>query len=167
MERPDGNAKIHVLAWRNFKRMQASACLFACLIFLGAVLYAWRMLSVPPSTKLIFSLGFPALYLAACFAAPLYVRPVRRWLKEHMWRSFLTGFGQTPISVLTVLGLLAGAAFLIYWQIHAVAEGGRYPAGLFSAYGAGIGLLFAQATLVLALEREPRVRRIIEVTPPP
>ena len=152
----------HVRAWRNFKRMQATACLFASLIFLGAVLHAWQVLPGAPGLKLMVTLGFPALYLAASLAVPLYVRPVRRWLKQHMWRAFATGFGQTPISVLTVIGLLAGAAFLIYWQISAFDESGRYPAGVFSAYGAGIGLLFAQAILVLALEREPKIREIIE-----
>jgi hypothetical protein len=150
---------VHVVAWRNFKRMQATAC----LIFLGAVVHAWRVLPGAPGLKLTVTLGFPALYLLASFVAPLYIRPIRRWLKHHMWRAFVTGFGQTPISVLTVLGLLAGAAFLIYWQINAFDTSGRYPAGLFSAYGAGIGLLFAQALLVLALEREPKIREIIEV----
>ena len=153
---------VHVVAWRNFKRMQATACLFASLVYLGAVLHAWRVLPGTPALKLTFTLGFPAMYLIASFLVPLYVRPVRRWLTHHMWRAFLTGFGQTPISVLTILGFLAGGAFLIYWQINTFDNGGRYPAGLFSAYGAGIGLLFAQALIVLALEREPKVREIIE-----
>jgi hypothetical protein len=39
-----------------------------------------------------------------------------------------------------------------------VAHGGRYPAGVFSGYGAGIGILFAQAILVRALERDPALR---------
>jgi hypothetical protein len=153
---------VHIVAWRNFKRMQATACLFASLIFLAAVVHGWRVLPGPASTKLIFTLGFPAFYLAMSLAAPLSIRPIRRWLRGHMWRSFLTGFGQTPISVLTVLGLLAGAALLIYWQLYKVGDGGQYPAGLFSAYGAGIGLLFAQAIIVLGLERDPKVRPFIE-----
>ena len=59
-------------------------------------------------------------------------------------------------------GLLALAAGFIYAQIAGVAHGGRYPAGVFSGYGAGIGILFAQAMLVIALEREPKIREIIE-----
>ena len=76
--------------------------------------------------------------------------------------SFAAGFGQTPVSVLSGLGLLAFAAAFIYLQIAGVAHGGRYPAGVFSGYGAGIGILFAQALLVFALEREPKIREIIE-----
>ena len=153
---------VHVVAWRNFKRMQATACVFASLIFLSAVLHAWRVLPGSAQLKLTVTLGFPALYLVASFLVPVYVGPVRRWLKGHMWRAFLTGFGQTPISVLTILGFLAGGAFLIYWQINAFDRTGHYPSGLFSAYGAGIGLLFAQALMVLALEREPKIRELIE-----
>ncbi len=153
---------VHIVAWRNFKRMQATACLFASLIFLAAVVHAWRVLPGSASLKLMVTLGFPILYLLASLLAPLFIGPIRRWLKRHMWRSYETGFGQTPISVLTVIGLLAGAAFLIYWQIYKFDDGGRYPAGLFSAYGAGIGLLYAQALIVLGLERDPQVRPLIE-----
>lgn len=149
-------------AWRNFKRMQASTCLFASLIYLAAVLHGWRVLPGSDGLKLAVMLAFPALYLAAAFLVPLYVAPVRRLLKRYVWMSFSAGFGQTPLSVLCGLGLLAFAAGFIYWQIHDVAEGGRYPAGVFSGYGAGIGILFAQAALVLALEREPKYRRLIE-----
>jgi hypothetical protein len=44
------------------------------------------------------------------------------------------------------------AGFMV-WQVHAAARGGRYPGGVFSGYGAGIGLLLAQAILVRRLER--------------
>lgn len=153
---------VHVTAWRNFKRMQASACLFASLVYLGAVVHAWRVLPGSPGLKLAVTLAFPAFYFLAAFAVPLTVKPVRRLLKRYVWMSFAAGFGQTPASVVTGLGLLAVAAVFIYWQIHGVAEGGRYPAGVFSGYGAGIGILFAQAVLVLVLEREPKIREIIE-----
>jgi len=43
-----------------------------------------------------------------------------------------------------------------------VAHGGRYPSGVFSGYGAGIGVLYAQALLSIALEREPKIQEIIE-----
>jgi hypothetical protein len=153
---------MHVRAWRNFKRMQASACAFASLIYLGAVVHAWRVLPGPDSLKLAVTLAFPALYFLAALFLPLRIRPIRRVLKRYVWMSFAAGFGQTPISVLTGLGLLAVAAVFIYLQIAGVAHGGRYPAGVFSGYGAGIGILFAQALLVFALEREPKIREIIE-----
>ena len=44
----------------------------------------------------------------------------------------------------------------------AVGHGGRYPAGVFSGYAAGIGILAAQAVLVRALETVPDVRKQIE-----
>ncbi len=153
---------VHVVEWRNFKRMQASACLFASLIYLGAVVHAWRILPGSHGLKLAVTIGFPAVYFLASYFLPLYIRPVRRLLKRYVWLSYAAGFGQTPLSVITGLGLLVVAAGFIYAQIHAVDDGGRYPAGVFSAYGAGIGILFAQATLVLALEREPKIREIIE-----
>ena len=153
---------VHVTAWRNFKRMQASACMFASLIYFAAVLHAWRVLPGSAGLKLLVTLGFPTMYLVAAFLLPLYIRPVRRLLKRYVWMSFAAGFGQTPFSVISGLGLLAFAAMFIFWQIHDYAGGGRYPAGVFSGYGAGIGILFAQATLVLALEQEPKIREIIE-----
>jgi len=153
---------MHVQAWRNFKRMQASACAFATLIYFGAVVHAWRVLPGADSLKLAVTLAFPAIYFLACFFLPLRIKPVRRVLKRYVWMSFAAGFGQTPVSVLTGLGLLAAAAVFIYLQIAGVAHGGRYPAGVFSGYGAGIGILFAQALLVFALEREPKIRAIIE-----
>jgi hypothetical protein len=153
---------MHVQAWRNFKRMQASACVFATLIYAAAVLHAWRVLPGAPGLKLAVTLAFPALYFLASFFLPLTIKPLRRLLKRYVWMSFAAGFGQTPISVLAGLGLLAFAAVFIYLQVAGVANGGRYPAGVFSGYGAGIGILFAQALLVLHLEREPKIREIIE-----
>jgi hypothetical protein len=44
-----------------------------------------------------------------------------------------------------------------------VAHGGRYPAGVFSGYAAGIGILVAQILLVRQIERDPAVRPLIEV----
>jgi hypothetical protein len=153
---------MHVRAWRNFKRMQASACVFATLIYTGAVLHAWRVLPGAWSLKLAVTLAFPAFYFVCALVLPLRIPTLRRLLKRYVWMSFAAGFGQTPISVLTGLGLLAFAAVFIYLQVAGVAHGGRYPAGVFSGYGAGIGILFAQALLVFALEREPKIREIIE-----
>ena len=47
-------------------------------------------------------------------------------------------------------------------QIAGVAQGGRYPAGVFSGYAAGIGILLVQAVLARALERDPQIRTQIE-----
>jgi hypothetical protein len=153
---------MHVQAWRDFKRMQASACLFATLVYTGAVLHAWRVLPGSPGLKLAVTLAFPSVYFALSLVLPLTIKPVRRALKRYVWMTFAAGFGQTPISVITGLGLLAAAAVFIYFQVAGVATGGRYPAGAFSAYGAGIGILFAQALLVRVLEREPKIKEIIE-----
>ena len=152
----------HVPAWRSFKRMQISACVFACLIYTAAALYGWRELPGPLKLKSAVVLVFPAIYCLAAIWAPLQIRPARRLLKRYVWLSFVAGFGQTVGSVLFALGLIALAAVFIYLQVGAAVDGGRYPAGVFSAYGAGIGILFAQAMLVYALEQEPKIREIIE-----
>ncbi len=156
---------IHVAAWRRFKRMEAVSCLVALLIYAGAGLHAWRVLPGPQSLKAAVIVVFPAVYALATFVLPLQIRPLRRVLKRYVWMSFSAGFGQTPLSVLGGLGLIGFAAGFIYLQTAGVAHGGRYPAGAFSAFGAGIGVLFAQALLVTALEREPKIRALIEQQP--
>lgn len=154
---------VQVPAWRTFKRMQGVGCAFASLIYAGAVIHAWRVLPGPDNLKVAVTLAFPFLYFLASLILPLIVPPVRRTLKSYVWMSFAAGFGQSVWSVVSGLGLLALAAVFIYLQIAGVAGGGRYPAGVFSGYAAGIGILFAQALLVRALEQEPRIREIIEV----
>ena len=82
-------------------------------------------------------------------------------LKRYVWLTFVSGFGQTVMSVLTGLGVLAlGGAFL-FAEIARAADGGRWPAGGFSALGAGLGVLVAQAVLTTWLEREPKIRELI------
>ena len=152
----------HVQAWRSFRRMQRSTCAAGGLIYAGAAVHAWRVLPGPTSLKASLILVFPAVFGLLAFVAPLQVRAIRRLLKRYVWMSFAAGFGQTPVSVMVGLGLLVLAAAFIYLQIAGVASGGRYPAGVFSGYGAGIGILFAQALLATALEREPKIRQIIE-----
>jgi hypothetical protein len=153
---------MHVRAWRNFKRMQASTCAFAFLVYLAAVVHAWRVLPGPENLKLIVTLGFPAFYFAAALVLPLQIRPVRRLLKHYVWISFAKGFGQTAASVIVPLSLIGLAAAMMYLEVSGAAKGGPYPAGVFSAYGAGVGIVFAQALLAFALEREPKIREIIE-----
>ena len=152
----------HTPAWRNFKRMQDSACLVACLIYAGAVLHAWRVLPGPAQQKLVFTLAAPLMFLALTVLLPMVIGGLRRLLRRYVWLSFMAGFGQTPASIISGLGLLGFAAGFIYLQVAGVARGGRYPAGVFSAYAAGIGILFVQAMLVRSLERDPEVRPRIE-----
>jgi hypothetical protein len=152
----------HTPAWRNFKRMEDCACLFASLIYLGAVLHAWRVLPGSAQTKAIFTLAAPLIFLALTMLLPLANAGLRRVLRRYVWMSFNAGFGQTPGSIISGLGLLAFAAGFIYLQIAGVAKGGRYPAGVFSGYAAGIGILYVQAVLVRSLERDPEVRARIE-----
>lgn len=148
--------------WRDFKRMQDVAVGAASLIYAGAVVNAFQVL--PGGTHMIVrhTLIWPAGFMILAFALPLLIAPLKRGLARYVWLSFQAGFGQTPVSVLTGVGLLAAAALFIYWQVSAVAHGGRYPAGVFAGYAAGIGILAAQAVLVRALETVPDVRKMIE-----
>lgn len=148
--------------WRDFRRMQDVAVGAAALIYAGAVINAFQVL--PGGTALIAqrTLIWPGVFLFLSLSMPLLVPPLKKRLARYVWLSFQAGFGQTPISVLTGVGLLAAAALFIYWQVWAVGHGGRYPAGVFSGYAAGIGILAAQAVLVRALETVPEVRRQIE-----
>jgi hypothetical protein len=149
--------------WRNFRRMQNSALLFACLVYLGAVIHAWRVLPGPDQRKALFTIGFPGLFLGLSLLAFMAFAPGRRWVERYVWMSFQAGFGQTVRSVIVGLGVLVFAAGFIYQQVAGVAHGGRYPAGVFSGYAAGIGVIFAQAVLTRELERRPDVRRAIVV----
>ena len=153
---------VHTRAWRDFKRMQGAACLFASLVYAAAALHAWRTLPGDGALKVALILVFPAVFGMAVLVGTLRIGPLRRRLKHYVWLSFAAGFGQTATSVLVGFGVLALAAGMIFLQVRGVAQGGRYPAGVFSGFGAGLGVLFAQALLVFALEREPKVRAIIE-----
>lgn len=152
--------------WRDFKRMQDVALAAASLIYAGAVVNAFQVL--PGGTDLIAqrTLIWPAVFLVISLVLPLLVPWMKRMLARYVWLSFQAGFGQSPVSVITGVGLLAGAALFIYWQVGAVAYGGRYPAGVFSGYAAGIGILAAQAILVRVLELQPPIRKLIEEPAP-
>jgi hypothetical protein len=142
--------------------MQDCACLFATLIYAGATIHAWRVLPGPSQTKLIFTIAAPLIFLSLVMLLPVAVRALRIQLARYVWMSFKAGFGQTPVSIISGLGLLAFAAGFIYLQVAGVAKGGRYPAGVFSGYAAGIGILYVQAILVRVLERAPEVQQKIE-----
>ena len=134
--------------------MQDSLAAAAGLIYAACVVNAWRVLPGGGALKLQRTLIFPGLFLLASLVAPLAIPFLRKALARHLWVSYRAGFGQSVISVLGgVLVLLVVAGFIV-WQVHAAVHGGRYPGGVFSGYGAGIGLLLAQAILVRRLERE-------------
>lgn len=156
----------HTLAWRNFKRMQLSACLFGGLIFALTVVRAFDALPGATELKLFVFLLAPLGFFSITLAVTLFAGPLRRPLKRYVWLTFTAGFGQTPWSVVGVLGVLSLAAAAIFYQISDYGEGGgRYPAGIFSAYAAGVGLMAAQTVLCRALERDPDVRLVIESSP--
>ncbi len=148
-------------AWRNFKRMQDLTVMAACLIYLGAVLHAFRTLNSPDRLVAQGTLVWPAPFLVLSLAVPLAVPALRRGLTKYVWMSFKAGFGQTASSVLVGIGLLVGAAVFVYAQLRAADAEQSFP-GVFSAYAAGIGILAAQAALVRTLERQPEVREVIE-----
>lgn len=147
--------------------MQFSTLTVAGLIYAGAVLYAWRTLPGGEELKLYRTIVFPLVFLLLSWCVPLAVAPLRKRLSGYVWMSYMAGFGQSVISVVTGIGLLVAAAGFIYWQVAAVAHGGRYPAGVFSGYGAGIGILIAQIMLLGRLERDPAVRQLIEAPEEP
>jgi hypothetical protein len=153
----------HTPAWRNFKRTEDLTVATAGLIYAGAVVHAFN--NLPGGTQLIAerTLIFPGIFLSLSLSVPLVVGAIRRTLTRYVWMSFRAGFGQSAHSILSGVALLLGAAAFMYWQISSAADGGRYPAGVFSGYAAGIGILAAQAALVRVLERHPEVRKEIEV----
>lgn len=153
----------HTPGWQNFKRTQDLTVAMAVLIYAGALLQAFQRLPGGAALILQRTVIWPGLFLALSFGLPLAVRPLRRALAQYVWLSFQSGFGQSARSILIGIGLLLVTAAFMYWQIQAVAHGGRYPAGVFSGYAAGIGVLAAQAVLVRLLERDPLVRPRIEV----
>lgn len=153
----------HTPAWKAFKRSQDLTVAMASLIYAGAVVHAFDRLPWARAVIAERTLLLPAGYLIASLGLPLAIGALRRPLSRYVWISFQAGFGRTLFSVLSGVALLGGAAAFMYWQISRAAPGGVYPAGVFSAYAAGIGILTAQAALARVLERDPDVRRQIEL----
>jgi hypothetical protein len=149
-------------SWRMFRRMQYTAFAAGALIYAAAAAHAWRVLPGAPAFKLKWMLLYPSLYFLVTLIAPLAAPPLRRMLRTHIWISFRTGFGQSVISVLAVVLVLATAAGFIYGDTASAAHSGRFPASAFSAYAAGVGVLLAQALLVRQIERDPALRPRIE-----
>ena len=149
-------------SWRTFRRMQDSVLAIAGLIWIGALAHAWRVLPGGGDVRLQHTLIASAAFFAATLSAVLFVRPVRAALSRSLWTSYRLGFGQSVISVLSGMGVVMAAGVFIVWQTQAAIHGGRYPAGAFCAYAAGVGLFLAQAILVRRLERDPDHRSSIE-----
>jgi len=142
--------------------MQYSAVALGLLIYAAAVTHAWRVLPGAPGFKIEWMVLYPGLYFLATLLIPLITPPVRRMLQTHMWISFRTGFGQSVVSVLAVVLILAVFAGFIYADTAHAAHGGRFPESAFSAYAAGVGVLLAQAVMVHRIERDPALRDRIE-----
>ena len=151
-----------VRSWRVFRRMQVTILAVAALTYAGAALEAWRLPGAGEALKLARTAVFPGVFLALSALGALFVPFLRAAVVRHLWTSYRTGFGQSVISVLAGVGVLIALAGFILWQIHAAAHGGHYPGGAFSGYGAGIGLLIAQAILVRHIEHDPQLRLLIE-----
>ncbi len=142
--------------------MQDTVVAVAGLAYGGAALEAWRALPGAVGVKLwrlaLYPGGLLAVALIAALSAPL----LRRALLRHLWMSYRTGFGQSVISVLVgVVVLIALAVFSIWPIVHGDPIDPRF-GGAFAAYGAGIGLLLAEAILVRRIEADPRMRQQLE-----
>jgi hypothetical protein len=143
--------------------MQDSAFLVGALIYTAAAVHAWAVLPGPATFKLQRMVLLPGIYFLATLLIPLAAPPVRRMLRTHLWIAFRTGFGQSVISVLAVVLILASAAaFIILDTAHAAHSGRGFPESAFAAYAAGVGVLLAQALLVRRIERDPALRPQIE-----
>lgn len=149
-------------SWRMFRRMQYSTFLAGALIYAGAAIHAWRVLPGGPGFKLTWIVLYPGVFFLATLVIPLAAPPVRRMLQTHIWISFRTGFGQSVVSVLAVVLVLATAAAFIYFDTAGARHGGRFPTSAFAAYASGIGVLLAQVLLVRGIERDPALRPRIE-----
>jgi hypothetical protein len=150
------------LAWRNFRRMQDLTLGFAVLALIADAILAWPVLPGGRGLKLIFIVAFPAFYLLGVTAAGLLIRPLRNVLTRFVWITFKTGFGQSVISVLLPFAVLAAVTGYTWWVASRAATGGQYPAGVFSGFGAGIGLLIVQAVITHRIQADPIVRPELE-----
>jgi hypothetical protein len=143
--------------------MQDSAFVVGALIYTAAAVHAWTVLPGAATFKLQHMVLMPGVYFLATLLIPLATPPVRRVLRTHLWIAFRTGFGQSVISVLAVVLILASAAaFIILDTAHAAHSGRGFPESAFAAYAAGVGVLLAQALLVRRIERDPVLRPSIE-----
>lgn len=153
--------------WLNFRRMQDTVAAVAGLVYAAVTLEAWRALPAPDSFKLERLIILPGMLALFTLAGALLIPLPRRALMRHLWVSYRTGFGQTVISVLGGVGVLVLLALLSLWPILFPDKAGPRLGSGFSAYGAGIGLLLAEAILVRRLQVDPVLRQQIEAPDPP
>lgn len=147
--RSDGRA-----GWAPFLRMQAS------LVATGALAFAAGLVERARPHGALFPgdglrlIAIPSACLLTTLAVVLGFPPLRRMVRRHLLASYATGFGQSVISVLVGLGVILAAGAFLVWRVRAAAAGGHDPAGAFSGFGAGVGLLIAQSLLARQLARE-------------
>jgi hypothetical protein len=145
--------------------MEYSTFAAGALIYAAGALHAWTVIAAPAALKLQRIVLIPGAMFLVTVAVGLLAPPFRHALKTHLWISFRTGFGQSVISVLAVVLVLAFFAGFIYFDTAQAAHGGQFPASAFSAYATGVGVLLAQAILVRRLESDPVLGpRIAETT---
>lgn len=149
-------------AWRMFRRMNYSAFAVAALIYAAAAIHAWRVLPGNVRFKTAWIVAYPGAFFLAALIVPLAAPPLRRRLKTHVWISFRTGFGQSVVSVLAVVLVIATASAFVYFDTFGAAHGGRFPTPAFAAYATGVGVLLAQALMVRRIEQDPALRPAIE-----
>ena len=149
-------------AWRLFRSMNYSTVAAASLIYAAAAVHAWRVLPAASRVKFVWILAYPSVFFLAALVIPLAAPPVRRRLKAHVWISFRTGFGQSVVSVLAVVLVLAVAAGFVFFDTARGAHGGHFPTPAFAAFATGVGILLAQALMVRRIERDPVLRPAIE-----
>lgn len=154
-------------SWRLFRRMQYSVLAVGVLVYAAAAIDAWGVVPGQALFKWRLTTLFPGVYLVVTLGAVLWIPPLRRAIRRHIWVSYQTGFGQSPISVIVGMGLLVAVAGLMVWEAHGLARGGPSPGGAFSGYGAGLGLLVAQAALSRSIESDPKLRAQIETSDGP
>lgn len=148
--------------WRNFRRMQDLTLGFAAAAFVADAILAWPLIPAETGFKLSILVFFPAVYLIGVTALTLSIRPLRDWMTRFVWMSFKAGFGQTVISVLVSIGMLCAITVYTYWASLGAAEGGPSPAGAFSGFGAGIGILIVQTVLTHRLQHDPEFETEVE-----
>ncbi len=142
------------VGWARFLRMQASLVATGALAFAGGLAERARPGGVLLRGDFLKLLIIPGCCLMATLAVVLGLPPLRRMVRRHLLASYRTGFGQSVISVLVGLGVILAAGAFLVWRVRAAASGGPDPAGAFSGFGAGLGLLIAQAILARRLARD-------------
>jgi hypothetical protein len=142
--------------------MQDTVVAVAGLAYGGAAMEAWRALPGAVGVKLTRLALYPGGLLALALIAALLTPILRGALLRHLWISYRTGFGQSVISVLAGVSVFIALAVFSIWPIlHGGPIDPRF-GGAFSAYGAGIGVLLAEAILVRRIEADPRMRQQLE-----